>query len=273
MTKPCLRFASNRPMTTLDQNTKGASPAAQRESLPRLPRNDQTGRTIQNLILQSLPEGEYNLIRPYLEPIDLPHHSLLYELGEKIRYAYFLNEGMASLVVVTKDGHSVEVGIIGREGMVGLPVLAGIRWAYFRAIMQISGQGLKVPSAILEELFPSLPHLRHALEKYAMMQAFQMGQIAACNRLHDLDQRLARWLLMCRDRVDSDSIQLTHDFLAQMLGSGRPSISLAAAILEREGLIENLRGRMKILNRRQLETAACECYGVIQNFNGGLGLK
>ena len=212
-------------------------------------------------------------MRPYLEYTELPHHSMLYELGEKIRYAYFLNEGMASLVVVTKDGHSVEVGITGKEGMVGLSILAGIQWAYFRAIMQISGQGSKIPTAIVEELLPSLPRLRGSLEKYSMIQALQMGQIAACNRLHDLDQRLARWLLMCQDRVDSDSIRLTHDFLAQMLGSGRPSVSLAAAILEREGLIENLRGRMKILNRKQLESAACECYGVIQNFNGGLGLK
>jgi len=259
-------------MTTADENGKGVFLSGDPNSLPPA-RNDQSGRLVRNVILQSLPENEYGLLGPYLEPTDLPHHSILYELGEKIRYAYFLNEGMCSLVVVTKDGHSVEVGIIGREGMVGLPVLAGIEWAYFRAIMQISGPGLKIPFPILEEFLPCLPHLRHALEKYAMMQAFQMGQIAACNRLHDLDQRLARWLLMCQDRVDSDSIRLTHDFLAQMLGSGRPSVSLAAAILEREGLIENLRGRMKILNRTQLESAACECYGVIQNFNGGLGLK
>jgi CRP-like cAMP-binding protein len=260
-------------MTGVDQNNKDVFPSADPKSLPVLSRNDQAGRPIRNVILQSLPDAEYNLMRPYLEPTDLPHHSILYELGEKIRYAYFLNEGMCSLVVITKDGHSVEVGIIGREGMVGLAILAGIEWAYFRAIMQISGAGLKIPSPVLEELLPSLPQLRQALEKYAMMQAFQMGQIAACNRLHDLDQRLARWLLMCQDRVDSDSIPLTHEFLAQMLGSGRPSVSLAAAILEREGLIENLRGRMKILNRTQLESAACECYGVIQNFNGGLGLK
>jgi CRP-like cAMP-binding protein len=259
-------------MTTLDQNSKGVFPPANTQLSP-LPTSDQCSRPVRNVILQSLPDSEFNIICAYLEPIDLPHHSVLYELGEKIRYAYFLNEGMASLVVVTKDGHSVEVGIIGREGMVGLPVVAGIQSACFRAIMQISGAGSKIPSPILAELMPSLPQLRQALEKYAVMQAFQMGQIAACNRLHDLDQRLARWLLMCQDRVDSDSIRLTHEFLAQMLGSGRPSVSLAAAILEREGLIENLRGRMKILNRKQLEVAACECYGVIQNLNGGLGLK
>ncbi len=260
-------------MAVLEENGNGGmrrTPVGPQEQATR---TDNGGNAISNVLLLSLGDGEYNSIRPYLEPADLPHHSLLYDPGEKIRYAYFLNEGMASLVVVTKDGHSVEVGIVGREGMVGLPILAGLQSAYFRAIMQISGRGVRIPSAVLEEFLSSVPELRHALEKYAIMQGFQVGQIAACNRLHDLDQRLARWLLMCQDRVNSDSIRLTHDFLAQMLGSGRPSVSLAAAILERAGVIENLRGRMKILNRKQLENAACECYGVIQHFNGGLGLE
>src|SRR5579862_74758 len=141
-------------MTTLDHNSKGVLPSADPKSLPPLSRDDRTAKPMTNVILQLLPENECQLIAPYLEPCDLPHHSLMYELGEKIRYAYFLNEGMASLVVVTKDGHSVEVGIIGREGMVGLPVLAGIEWASFRAIMQISGSGFKIPSPILEELLP-----------------------------------------------------------------------------------------------------------------------
>jgi CRP-like cAMP-binding protein len=101
----------------------------------------------------------------------------------------------------------------------------------------------------------------------------QVAQLAACNRLHGIDQRLARWLLMCQDRFDSQLLPLTHDFLAQMLGTGRPSVSLAAGVLEDAGLIENLRGTVKILNRKSLEAVACECYGVIQHFNGGLGLK
>jgi CRP-like cAMP-binding protein len=105
------------------------------------------------------------------------------------------------------------------------------------------------------------------------MQGMQVAQLAACNRLHETEQRLVRWLLMCQDRVDSKLLPLTHDFLAQMLGTGRPSVSLAAAVLEDAGLIENLRGTVKILNRKNLEAAACECYGVIQHFNGGLGLK
>jgi CRP-like cAMP-binding protein len=105
------------------------------------------------------------------------------------------------------------------------------------------------------------------------MQGMQVAQLAACNRLHEVEQRLVRWLLMCQDRVDSPLLPLTHDFLAQMLGTGRPSVSLAAAALEDAGVIENLRGTVKILNRKSFEEIACECYGVIQNFNGGLGLK
>jgi CRP-like cAMP-binding protein len=236
-------------------------------------RTDIAGKAIRNVILLSLPDEEYSLIRPCLELVDLPQYFILHESGEKIRFAYFLNEGMASLVVVSRDGHSVEVGIAGREGMIGLPLTAGIQSACFRAIMQIPGSGVRMPGEILERILPSMPKLRSGLIRYAVMHALQVGQIAACNRLHDLDKRLARWLLMCQDRVDSESLRLTHEFLAQMLGTGRPSVSLAAAILERDGLIENLRGRMKIINRKQLENAACECYGVIQNFNGGLGLK
>jgi CRP-like cAMP-binding protein len=115
--------------------------------------------------------------------------------------------------------------------------------------------------------------LRQATERYLMLQQMQVAQIAACNRLHDMDQRLARWLLMCQDRVNSEMLPLTHEFLAQMLGSGRPTVTIAAGILERAGLIENTRGNVKIVNRKRLEDAACECYGVIQNYNGNLILK
>jgi CRP-like cAMP-binding protein len=265
--------ASNDSVRMLQEDEKQAISPAAGIPLQAGARTDQSGKAIRNLILLSLPDDEYNLIRPYLELVDLPQYFVLHDPGEKLRYAYFLNEGMTSLVVVTKDGHSVEVGIVGREGIVGLPVLAGMQSACFRAIMQIAGSGVRIPAALLEELLGVMPNMRRGLERYGMMHVFQVGQVAACNRLHELDQRLARWLLMCQDRVDSDSIRLTHEFLAQMLGSGRPSVSLAAGVLENAGLIENLRGRMKILNRKQLENAACECYGVIQNFNGGLGLK
>jgi CRP-like cAMP-binding protein len=180
---------------------------------------------------------------------------------------------MTSLVVITKDGRSVEVGIVGREGMVGMPLIVGMQRGLWRGIMQIAGSGVRLRSEILEEMLLVSPNLRLELTRYALLHGLQVAQIAACNRLHEIEQRLARWLLMCQDRVDSQMLNLTHEFLAQMLGTGRPSVTLATGILEQTGMIENLRGTVKIINRKQLEDVACECYGVIQNFNGGLGLR
>jgi len=228
---------------------------------------------VQNLVLLALPNKEYNLLRPHLEPTDLQQHKILQEPGEKIDFAYFLNDGMASLVALSHDGRSVEVGIVGKEGMVGMSLTAGLRSEIFRAIMQMSGTGVRIRAEVFQDVLLSAPVLRAELGRFGLMHGMQVAQLAACNRLHGIDQRLARWLLMCQDRFDSQSLPLTHEFLAQMLGTGRPSVSLAAGALESAGLIENLRGSVKILNRKSLEEAACECYGVIQHFNGGMGLK
>ena len=236
-------------------------------------RSDAAGKAVSNVILLSLPDGEYKLLRPNLIPADLPQYEILHEPGEKIDFTYFLNDGMASLVALSRDGRSVEVGIVGVEGMVGMPLTVGLRRGTFRAIMQMSGTGVRVPSDVFQELLLYAPTLRSQLSRFALMHGMQVAQLAACNRLHEIVQRLSRWLLMCQDRVDSQLLPLTHEFLAQMLGTGRPSVSLAAAALEDAGLIENLRGTVKILNRKSLEAATCECYGVIQHFNGGLGLK
>jgi CRP-like cAMP-binding protein len=245
------------------------SPAVLRPGM----RTDATGKPVKNIILLSLPDDEFKLLRPHLEPVDLPHNLILNEAGDRIHFAYFLNDGMTSLVVVTQDGQSVEVGLVGREGMVGMPIAVGLQRGSFRAIMQIPGNGLRIRSEMLEECLYSTPDLRMKLSRYVLVHGLQVGQVAACNRLHEIGQRLARWLLMCQDRVDSPLIRLTHEFLAQMLGTGRPSVSLAVSMLEQGGMIENFRGTVKILNRKQLELASCECYGVIQDFNGGLGLR
>jgi CRP-like cAMP-binding protein len=139
--------------------------------------------------------------------------------------------------------------------------------------MQMAGNGIRIRADVFQDVLLCAPTLRSELSRFALMHGMQVAQLAACNRLHEVEQRLARWLLMCQDRFDSQLLPLTHEFLAQMLGTGRPSVSLAAGSLEDAGLIENLRGTVKILNRKSLEEAACECYGVIQHFNGGLGLK
>ncbi len=236
-------------------------------------RSDAAGKAVENLILLSLPDEEYHLLRPHLERLDLPQYQILHEPAEKIDFTYFLNEGMASIVVLSRDGRSVEVGIVGKEGMVGMPLTVGLKRGTFRTIMQMAGNGLRIPSEVFLKLLLTSPILRAELSRFAFMHGMQSAQLAACNRLHEVEQRLSRWLLMCQDRVDSQFLPLTHEFLAQMLGTGRPSVSIAAGALENAGLIENMRGTVKILNRKSLEAAACECYGVIQHFNGGLGLK
>jgi len=253
-------------------NGKSLAPAKP-EALLFGARTDISGKPIKNVVLLSIPDEEFKLLRPHLEPLELPQYMVLEEPGEKIRFAYFLNEGMTSLVASSSDGRSVEVGLVGREGMVGMPVTVGLKTGSFRAIMQIAGSGLGIESIVLEQILLAAPQLRNELSRYTMMRAMQTAQLVACNRLHDIEQRLARWLLMCQDRVDSPQLYLTHEFLAQMLGTGRPSVTLAAGILENAGTIENQRGTVRILNRKSLEGAACECYRVIQNFNGGLGLK
>jgi len=256
-------------MIIVKRSTRPSKPLSLRPGT----RSDAAGKAVNNLILLSLPDKEYNLLRPHLEPTDLPQHRILQEPGEKIEFAYFLNDGMVSLVALSHDGRSVEVGIVGREGMVGMSLTAGLHSEIFRAIMQMAGSGTRIRSEVFRDILLSAPALRSQLGRFGLMHGMQVAQLAACNRLHGIDQRLARWLLMCQDRFDSQLLPLTHEFLAQMLGTGRPSVSLAAGMLESAGLIENMRGTVKILNRKSLEAVACECYGVIQHFNGGLGLK
>ena len=251
---------------------RSAAPAKLTPLLPGT-RTDAAGKAVNNVILLSLPDEEYNLLRPHLEPAELPQYDILHEPGEKIDFAYFLNQGMTSLVALSSDGRSAEVGIAGKEGMVGMSLTVGLLRATFRAIMQMSGSGLRIRSEVFRAILPCASTLRSELARFGLMQGMQVAQLAAGNRLHEIDRRLARWLLMCQDRVDSPLLPLTHEFLAQMLGTVRPSVSVAAGALEAAGVIENMRGTVKVLNRKSLEQAACECYGVIQHFNGGLGLK
>ena len=245
------------------------------KSTPLLPgsRSDAAGGAVNNRILLALPDEEYQQLRPILESVELPQYDILHDVRQKIDFAYFLNRGMCSVVALNGDGRSVEVGMVGKEGVVGLELTAGLGRAAFRAIMQVSGNGLRVRAEVFQEVLANAPALRSELSRFSLIHGLYLGQIAACNRLHEITQRLARWVLMCQDRVDSPTLALTHEFLGQMLGTGRPSVTLAAGALEDAGLIENLRGTVRIVNRKALEEAACECYSVIQNFNGGLGLK
>jgi len=229
-------------------------------------RQDQTGHDVHNRILLDIPGEEYSALAPYLEFVELPLHRTLLDPAEGFACGYFPDSGLISLVVFVSDGRSVEVGIVGREGFVGAPLAANITETPYRAVVQAPLRGFRVKADILQVLLPDAPVLRDKLVRYAVMQGMQLSQLAACNRLHEIDQRLARWILMCEDRLGSNLLPMTHEFFAEMLGTGRPTVSVAAAVLQRAGYIEYSRGTVKIVNREGLEGAACECYKVVQQF-------
>jgi CRP-like cAMP-binding protein len=236
-------------------------------------RTNAAGKPVSNIILLSTSDNDYSSLRPHLEYVNLPNHLVLHEAGGKLEFTYFPNRGLISLVVVMEDGKTAEAGIVGKEGFTGTPAAVGLRRSPLRAVVQITGDGFRVEVGALQNTLESAPHLQLMLNRYAAVRGMQVAQTAACNRLHDIGQRLARWLLMTQDRVDSGSLPITHDFLATMLGTDRPTVSLAAGVLQRKELIEYTRGAVKIVNRKKLEDSACECYGVIQQYDGEIGLK
>jgi CRP-like cAMP-binding protein len=216
---------------------------------------------------QTLNKYEFSSIRHHLQFVDLPHHLSLHQPHRTVQFAHFPNEGLISLVVELKDGKTVEAGLLGNDGASGMPAVLGLGRSPLREIVQIAGNGFRVKVDTLREILPSAPGLRAILSRYAAGLAMQVAQTAACNRLHKIEKRLARWLLIAQDRVDSGTLPITHDFLATMLGTDRPSVSLAASILQSKKIIEYSRGSVKILNRKNLEQFACECYAIIRQYN------
>lgn len=236
-------------------------------------RTNSQGRPVSNKILLSLPDSEYKLIRPELEFLNLPDHRSLYESNRKIEFVYFPNAGLISLVVEMKNSKTVEVGILGNEGFSGGASIFGLTRSPICEMVQIAGDGFRVKVIALLRSFPSSPQLQASLGRYSMVLSMQISQTAGCNRLHDIGSRLARWLLMAQDRVDAGLLVITHDFISTMLGTDRQSVSSAAANLQRKKIISYTRGSVRILNRKKLEESACECYQVIQQFNGVIDLK
>ena len=188
-----------------------------------------------------------------------------------MEFAYFPNEGLISLVVEMKDGKTVEAGLLGNEGASGMSAVLGLSRSPLREVVQITGNGFRVKVSALREILRSTPQLQMVLSRYAAGLAMQVAQTAACNRLHRIEERLARWLLIAQDRLDSGIVPITHDFLATMLGTDRPSVSLAAALLQKRQIIGYTRGKLKVLNRKKLESAVCECYAVVRQYNGESG--
>jgi CRP-like cAMP-binding protein len=228
---------------------------------------------LQNHILLATPDLEYGLIQPHLEHFQFRPQSVLHEPSQKLEFAYFPDCGLISLLVATEDGKTVEADMVGNEGVVGVASAVGIMVSPLRHLVQITCAGFRIQVSVLQSRLKSMPQLQMALSRYAVVQGMQVAQTAACNRLHEVGERLARWLLMASDRVDSSTLPITHDFIAASLGTDRPSVSLAAKILQTKKIVQYRRGAIEILNRRKLEAYACECYRVVRQFNGMLRLK
>ncbi len=219
----------------------------------------------QNLILGSLPSEEYARLRPSLEAVQLKQGKILYGVGGQIRHAYFLGGGMASLVAVTESGASVEVGMIGNEGVVGLPSLLGINSSVYGVVIQLPGNALRIRADALRAEFNRGGRLQSMLLHYIHTLLTQLSQSAACNRFHTAEERLSRWLLISRDRVQMDDLNFTQEFLSQMIGVPRTSVTAVAGSLQKAGLILYSRGKIRILDREGLATASCECYRVVRD--------
>jgi CRP-like cAMP-binding protein len=232
-------------------------------------RTNPGGKPVRNKLLLALGDEEFALVRPYLQFVNLPHHLNLHQPHRMVKFAHFPNEGLISLVVDLKDGKSVEAGLLGKDGASGMPAVLGLSRSPLREVVQIAGNGFRVSIGTLKEIVQSSPHFQTVLSRYAAGLAMQVAQTAACNRLHKIEERLARWLLIAQDRLESGSVPITQDFLATMLGTDRPSVTLAAGVLQKKEIITYKRGSVQILNRKKLEQFACECYAVISQYNHG----
>jgi CRP-like cAMP-binding protein len=219
------------------------------------------GHAIHNAILLALPRKEREAVCAKLEFVEFPTYCILNEMAEPIDQGYFIDSGLASILNVTLEGKSVEVGLTGREGFVGLPLIVGFRTSPTRAVSQIAGTAFRIGAKDLGKLLPRCPQLLRLLHRYSQEFGLQVTQVAVCNRLHRVDKRLARWFLMSQDRMGGASFLLTQEFLSHMLGSRRASVTIAAGVLHKRGLITYRRGQVTIENRAGLEKAACECYG------------
>jgi CRP-like cAMP-binding protein len=222
-----------------------------------------------NSILDRLPPTQRKALMAQMKMIPLPVGTVLTRPGELPEYAHFMISGITSVVTQMKDGGAAEVGLIGKEGMVEAMQLLGSANCPTTAFVQIAGSALQIPFGIIQkEAHTSGPLLRGILE-FVQRHNFTLTQIAACNGLHEIEERLARWLLMVQDRVESPKFNLTQEFMATMLGTRRTSVTLAAGRLQQSGLIEYRRGHIRILDDERLQSAACECYPIVRDLLDG----
>ncbi len=227
-----------------------------------MPRETNHGEPPANRLLAMLPAKEYRRLLPELKRITLTFGEVLYDPGDRIRHVYFPNNSIVSLLSAVGDRSTLEVGMVGNEGMTGLPVFMGVDVSTTRALVQGSGSAMKMTSAAMRQEANRLGSLHRLLHRYSHSLLTQISQSSACNRFHTVDARLARWLLMTGDRLGEDQFRLTQDFMSNMLGVRREGVNKAAGALQLKKLIRYSRGNLVILNRTGLEAASCSCYAI-----------
>lgn len=219
---------------------------------------------IQNQLLAALPRKEYKRLLPQLESVTLQLMDVLYESGEPIKYIYFPNEGLISLLVIMEEGTPREVGLIGHEGMLGVAVVLGMNATPTRALVQMPGSAMRMKANALRVELKRGGAMQNMLQRYSHALFTQVAQSAACTGSHEVGKRLSRWLVMTHDRAPGDEFAMKHEFMAMMLGVTRAVVTRAAGKLQREEMISYTRGQVTILDRRRLEATACECYAVVK---------
>lgn len=230
-------------------------------------------KTIRNRILAALPEAEFALLAGDLTRVDLKIGETLHPAGEPISHVYFPEIGFISALAVLSDGAPLEIGLIGAEGMAGVSVILGATNSYSETMCQTGGAAHRLPVSCLKEAVAHAPRLRDLLLRYVHVFNVQVAQTAACNAHHDLAQRLARWLLAAHDRSGMPELSLTQDLIAVMLGVRRATVSIAAGMLQKAGIIHYKHGRITVVDRVRLEDAACECYeAVVSEYRDMMGI-
>lgn len=221
-------------------------------------------QNVRNRLLRLLPPSDLERLWPRLEPVELTLKTVLLAPGAVVESVHFLETGTVSMIAVMEDGTQTEVGLVGPEGMVGLPLLLGVSTSALEGLVQVGGTALRLPAAAFRTALAESPSLLPLLLRYVDAFHFQVAQRAACNGRHQIVQRLARWLLMTHDRVEGDSFHMTQEFMSTMLGVQRPSVTLAIGTLQNACLVRHDRGTVQVLDRPGLEAASCECYGVVR---------
>lgn len=225
---------------------------------------EKANTNVENRILAALPREEYERLLTKLEKVFMEFHQILFEPDQRIEYVYFPNTAMVSLLNVMENGETAEVGVVGYEGVVGLPVFLDADSVSSMAMTQIEGEGMRMRTENFREEANRQGPLHRLLQRYTQALLMQVSQTAACNRFHSVEERFCRWMLMTHDRVREDNFPMTQEFLSQMLGIRRPTLSVVAGMLQKAELIRYNRGRMTILDRKGLEAGACECYRLVR---------